>query len=176
MKHLRYLLIVYFFYEANLVDVYLNDLHNPTLMKKITLALTAIICYGAITAQPTRLVLFEEFTQASCGPCASQNPAFNALLAANSAKAISIKYQTSWPGVDPMNAANPVDAQARVTYYSVSGVPWSAMDGSATTGGSYSGAPANATAAVVPHSLTAGLLAPHRLLSSMWPCQPTSQT
>ena len=76
-------------------------------MKKITLALVAMIGYAAITAQPTRLVLFEEFTQASCGPCASQNPAFNALLAANSAKAISIKYQTSWPGVDPHECSQP---------------------------------------------------------------------
>jgi len=139
-------------------------------MKKITLALVAMIGYAAITAQPTRLVLFEEFTQASCGPCASQNPAFNALLAANSAKVISIKYQTSWPGVDPMNAANPVDAQARVTYYSVSGVPWSAMDGSATTGGSYSGAPANATAAAINtrYAVAPGLalLATHTLNST----------
>ncbi len=139
-------------------------------MKKITLALVAMIGYAAITAQPTRLVLFEEFTQASCGPCASQNPAFNALLAANSAKAISIKYQTSWPGVDPMNAANPADAQARVTYYSVSGVPWSAMDGSATNGGSYSGAPANATAAAINtrYAVAPGLalLATHTLNST----------
>lgn len=122
---------------------------QPHLMKKITLALIAMIGYGAMIAQPTRLVLFEEFTQASCGPCAGQNPAFNALLAANSSKVISIKYQTSWPGVDPMNAANPADAQARVTYYSVSGVPWSAMDGVAPTGSSYSGAPANATASAI---------------------------
>jgi len=139
-------------------------------MKKITLALVAMIGYAAITAQPTRLVLFEEFTQASCGPCASQNPAFNALLAANSAKAISIKYQTSWPGVDPMNAANPADAATRVSYYSVSGVPWSAMDGVAPTGSSYSGAPANATAAAINtrYAVAPGLalLATHTLNST----------
>lgn len=73
--------------------------------------------------------LHEEFTQASCGPCASQNPAFNAVLAANTAKATSLKYQTSWPGVDPMNAQNPTDVQTRVNYYSVNGVPDAIMDG-----------------------------------------------
>ncbi len=72
---------------------------------------------------PERLVLFEHFTQASCGPCASQNPAFTSLLAANSASATSIKYHTSWPGVDPMNAHNPTEVATRVAYYGVSGVP-----------------------------------------------------
>jgi hypothetical protein len=33
--------------------------------------------------QSQRFVMFEEFTNASCGPCASQNPAFDALLSAN---------------------------------------------------------------------------------------------
>lgn len=72
---------------------------------------------------PERLVLFEHFTQASCGPCASQNPAFTALLAANTTNATSIKYHTSWPGVDPMNAHNPTEVATRVAYYGVSGVP-----------------------------------------------------
>ncbi len=87
-----------------------------------------------------RLVLLEHFTQASCGPCASQNPALKAVLDANQGKVIAIKYQTSWPGVDPMNAANPTDVQARVTYYTVSGVPSSRLDGNV-----YSGAPGGVT-------------------------------
>ncbi|HAG05757.1 MAG TPA: hypothetical protein DCG68_02730, partial [Cryomorphaceae bacterium] len=78
-------------------------------MKKLTLALALLLGGTTAFAQATRLVLFEEFTQASCSPCASQNPAFNTLLSGNTTKAISIKYQTSWPGVDPMNAANPTD-------------------------------------------------------------------
>ena len=139
-------------------------------MKKITLAVAFMLISGTAFAQATRLVLFEEFTQASCGPCASQNPAFNTLLASNTTKAISIKYQTSWPGVDPMNAANPTDVATRVSYYAVNGVPWSAMDGVAPTGSSYAGAPANVTqtaidtryavasplAVAVTHQLTAG--------------------
>lgn len=72
---------------------------------------------------PDRLVLFEHFTQASCGPCAAQNPVFTSLLASNSSNATSIKYHTAWPGVDPMNAHNPTEVATRVAYYGVSGVP-----------------------------------------------------
>lgn len=112
-------------------------------MKKLILLFAMIFGMASVWAQPTRMVLFEEFTQASCGPCASQNPAFNTLLGSNTTKAVAIKYQTSWPGVDPMNAANPSDVATRVTYYGVSGVPWAAMDGVAPTGSAYAGAPAN---------------------------------
>jgi len=78
-------------------------------MKKIILfslfLATAVLGFS----QSQRFIMFEEFTQASCGPCASQNPAFDALLNANVSKCTSIKYHTSWPGVDPMNAQNPTD-------------------------------------------------------------------
>ena len=50
---------------------------------------------GSIFSQSQRLVLAEEFTQASCQPCGIANPAFNALLQKNSSKIISIKYQTT---------------------------------------------------------------------------------
>jgi len=118
-------------------------------MKKLTLLLALTFGMASVWAQPTRMVLFEEFTQASCGPCASQNPAFNTLLGSNTTKAVAIKYQTSWPGVDPMNAANPTDVASRVTYYGVSGVPWAAMDGVAPTGSAYAGAPANVTQSMI---------------------------
>lgn len=102
-------------------------------------------------AQTQRMVLAEEFTQASCGPCASQNPAFNALLAANPTKVVAIKYQTNWPGVDPMNAQTQTDVGPRVTYYSVTGVPYAPMDGSVANVSSpnYAGAPANWTQAII---------------------------
>jgi len=114
-------------------------------MKKITMLVAAFAVTSLGMAQSQRTVLAEEFTQASCGPCAAQNPAYNALLNANTAKVVSIKYQTSWPGVDPMNAQNPTDVATRVSYYAVSGVPDSPMDGVEQTGASYTGAPANYT-------------------------------
>lgn len=98
-------------------------------MKKIIpcLFFLAIASFGF--SQSQRLVMFEEFTQASCGPCGQDNPAFDALLSQDSTMCTSIRYHTSWPGVDPMNAQNPTDVAVRVSYYGVSYVPYVVMDG-----------------------------------------------
>jgi hypothetical protein len=114
-------------------------------MKKVLLfSLVTIGLLQVSFAQYQRLVLFEEFTQASCGPCASQNPGFNALLDENTDKAVAIKYQVWWPGFDPMYLQNEPDVDARVGYYSVSGVPDATMDGVhiANDCAAYVGAPA----------------------------------
>lgn len=114
-------------------------------MKKI---FTLIALAGITTAgfsQTQRMVLAEEFTNASCGPCASQNPNFNTLLSNNTSKVVSIKYQTNWPGVDPMNSQTQTDVSPRVTYYGVNGVPYAPIDGDtiAIQSPNYGGAPAN---------------------------------
>ena len=117
-------------------------------MKKTTIwtaiCLIATLGWSSLHAQATRLVLAEEFTQASCGPCASQNPAFNTLLQQNPTKIIDIKYQTSFPGVDPMNAHNPNEVASRRSYYGVNGVPHALIDGTSVTNdcNAYAGAPA----------------------------------
>lgn len=118
-------------------------------MKSILLLLVVIAFAIQSQAQSQRFVLFEEFTNASCSPCASQNPAFDALLAANANKCTSIKYHTSWPGADPMYTHNPTDVGTRVSYYGVNGVPHAVMDGTAVTGSSYVGAPSNVTQAKI---------------------------
>ena len=101
----------------------------PLLMRKLftTLCLTAVA--GLAFGQSQRLVVLEHFTQASCGPCASQNPALEATLEANHDKIVAIKYQVSWPGTDPMNLHNPGEVADRVGYYNVSGVPNTVLDG-----------------------------------------------
>ncbi len=81
----------------------------------------------------------EHFTQASCGPCASQNPAFHSFLNGQASKVIKISYHTSWPGVDSMNAHNPTDIATRVSFYGVSGVP------NVNLSNAYSGSPAGAS-------------------------------
>jgi hypothetical protein len=101
-------------------------------MKKITLTIASLVGLAAF-GQSQRMVLVEEFTQASCGPCAAANPALNSTLSTNASKAVSIKYQTSWPGVDPMNDQNPMDVSKRVDYYKVGAVPNVSMDGKAAT-------------------------------------------
>jgi len=115
-------------------------------MKKLfTLLAIGLLVFTSenLSAQSQRLVLAEEFTQASCGPCASQNPAFNTLLQANTDKIVSIKYQTSWPGADPMNADNPTEVQNRVDLYAVDGVPTGIIDGTyiPICSGAYEGSP-----------------------------------
>ena len=120
-------------------------------MKKITL-LALLIASQFAMAQTQRFVIIEEFTQASCGPCAQQNPAFNALLSANSTKTFGLKYQTSFPGVDPMNEHNPEQVSDRWDYYPGTGVPYCRLDGSTKPAGSaYAGAPANVTQAMMTH-------------------------
>ena len=116
-------------------------------MKKITLLVAAIVTLITyVNAQSQRLVLFEEFTQASCPPCASTNPGLNAILHAsgNDAKIIPIKYQTSWPGYDPMNLQNASPVATRVSYYSVTGVPHGVEDGNV-----YSAQPSTFTQAMI---------------------------
>ncbi len=94
-----------------------------------------------VDAQARRIVLFEHFTNASCGPCASQNPLFKTnILSKNKGNFIHIAYHTVWPGIDPMNAANKTDVATRVLYYSVTGVPDMVM-----LGGQYRGGPAGVT-------------------------------
>lgn len=112
-------------------------------MKKSTLLVTLLITVSIAFSQSQRLCLAEGFSNASCGPCAAQNPAYNNLLNNNTTKVIGIKYQTNWPGTDPMNAQTQSDVGPRVSYYGVTGVPWGALDGTPHTGSSYTGALAN---------------------------------
>lgn len=98
-------------------------------MKQLLPALLLLLLPALTNAQAVRRVMVESFTQASCGPCASQNPAFGTLLQSNGTNVVLLKYQTSWPGYDPMNLQNPTEVAARVTYYGVTGVPNVRLDG-----------------------------------------------
>jgi len=98
-------------------------------MKQLLPALLLLLLPALTNAQAVRRVMVESFTQASCGPCADQNPALSTLLQANGANVVLLKYQTSWPGFDPMNLQNPTEVAARVTYYGVTGVPNVRLDG-----------------------------------------------
>src|SRR5688572_17217653 len=98
-------------------------------MKKIYRIFALTLGECTAVAQSQHMELMEKFTQASCGPCAAANPSYNALLNNNTSKVVSIKYQTNWPGVDPMNAQYPSAINARVNYYGLNSVPYAVMDG-----------------------------------------------
>ncbi|MCB0569957.1 MAG: T9SS type A sorting domain-containing protein [Phaeodactylibacter sp.] len=136
-------------------------------MRAALLLIASLFIFQGMTfGQAQRRVMVESFTQASCGPCAAQNPGFNQLVFNNWSKVVLLKYQTSWPGYDPMNLQNPDEVAARVTYYGVTGVPNVRIDGSldAGTSGSVTAAQINnAYAATTPlemeltHHLNAAL-------------------
>lgn len=103
-------------------------------MKKFFTIALIFALTGALYAQKAeRLTLLEHFTSAGCGPCASSNPALQALLNTNSDKVISIKYQVL-VGFDPMYYHNTEDVSARASLYNVSSVPNSVFDGNQYNG------------------------------------------
>ena len=103
-------------------------------MKRLLLICLCSFAVVSLYSQSQRLVLLEEFTQASCGPCASINPTIENLLNQNPEKITSVFYHTSWPGYDPMNLQNPTEVASRVSYYGVTYVPWSVLDGNYYSG------------------------------------------
>ncbi|RLD57730.1 MAG: hypothetical protein DRJ05_09210 [Bacteroidetes bacterium] len=117
--------------------------------KNILLSVILISFSLFVVGQSQRLVFVEEATNASCGPCASQNPAFDALLQANSDKLVALKYHWYFPGYDPMYNHNQDENNSRVAYYGINGVPHALIDGTSITGSSYLGAPANCSQAKI---------------------------
>jgi len=102
-------------------------------MKKRLLTIFAIVGATSLNAQVQRTPFIEHFTQASCGPCASQNPTmYTTLDNFGSANYVKVTHQVSWPGFDPMYNDFPIGPDARVSYYSVSGVPDCSLNGGAT--------------------------------------------
>lgn len=98
-------------------------------MKKVYLTLPLLLTGLLATAQTTdRLPLVEGFTSNTCPPCASFNASYSPVLNANAPNEENnpgvavVKYQMDWPspGTDPSNND---DADARRSFYQVSGIP-----------------------------------------------------
>ena len=107
------------------VDVYATALNGTTDQNTSNDVLSSAI--EVVTATTDRVVLAEEFTSSTCGPCASFNPGYKTLLDDNNVntengRITSVKYQMNWPspGNDPAYNA---EASARKTVYAISGVP-----------------------------------------------------
>ena len=84
-------------------------------------------------SQAQRNVLFEAFTNACCGPCATYGPILDAYVIAHPSDVVAIKYHTRGPGPDPMYY--PDSAQIHYwyhDYYSVLYIPTSIIDGMLT--------------------------------------------
>lgn len=99
-------------------------------MKKISTMMAAMLIAGVAFGQSQRLVLFEEFTGETCGPCAQVNPGLNAMLNANEEKVVSIKYQNNIPSAGPRFwVYNSSEISARMTYYGNNYSPNGILDG-----------------------------------------------
>ncbi|MEM6262187.1 MAG: Omp28-related outer membrane protein [Bacteroidota bacterium] len=97
------------------------------------------ITFSAYGQGATKYPLYEHFTNASCPPCAVQNPIFDALYSENENRVNHIAYHTSWPGRDPMYSANTTEQNEMVAFYGIRGVPSMIFNGSSI------GGPANAS-------------------------------
>ena len=91
-------------------------------MKRIAIALLCAIPLWAQT--PKKYVLIEEFTSATCPPCAPASEALNQIVNP-AAGIISVRYHMYWPQPtnDPFYLANRADNDARRQYYGVNGIP-----------------------------------------------------
>jgi len=123
-------------------------------MKKIFTLAFSLGIVAISFGQTQRMLLTEEFTNASCGPCAGQNPAYNELLQANTSKIVAIKYQVNFPGADPMNAQTQAEVAPRQTYYGVNGVPYAPINGDTLpltdwAGTGYTGGPYHYTQEII---------------------------
>ncbi len=114
-------------------------LNNPNIlfqMKNLLSLFLALLITQTMIAQSQRLVLLEELTSSTCGPCAGVNPTFHNWQVQNPTKFTSIYWHVSWPspGNDPMYLANKAENNARVSFYGVGYVPFSVLDGNYYSG------------------------------------------
>jgi hypothetical protein len=132
-------------------------------MKRNLFTLLALGLCSVTYSQVNKVPMVEHFTQASCGPCASQNPAMKTTLDNYAGEYVKIAHQVSWPGYDPMYDFFPSGPDDRVSYYGITGVPNTTLNGGSP------GAPntivtnttlTNAAAVMTPYDIT---------VSQTWP-------
>lgn len=122
----------------------------PVASRCILLAAILLILSLPAGAQSPRMVLVEEITNASCVPCAEQNPLFERYLDMphNEDLVIPVIFHSRYPGGDVMNAENPSMHNNRVGIYTITAVPTALVNGRRATpsGDSYAGAPGDTLA------------------------------
>lgn len=114
-------------------------------MKRFLLLIVLFFVIGCLSlpAQTIRKVLVEEATNASCGPCAAQNPSFQEWILRHLDRVVPVVYHAWWPGPnDPMYLYDTLMNQTRIKYYGINGVPSGRVAGkiATPTGSWYAGA------------------------------------
>ncbi len=103
---------------------------------------------SALFGQAPRTILVEDFSSATCPPCAATNPIFRAFLEPFGKSVVSVAFQCHIPVTgDPMYAQNIPDVSTRVTYYGINSAPNCRVDGKIAAPGTSSPThPLNVTA------------------------------
>jgi Secretion system C-terminal sorting domain len=101
------------------------------IQNKTMLVLIILLLATTVQAFP-RKVLFEEFTNADCGPCAQNAPTIENFINENIEDIAIVITHVDWPGFDPWNQDASEEAAFRTEYYGVIGVPAAFLDGSSS--------------------------------------------
>ncbi len=78
-----------------------------------------------------RTMLLENFTNVSCGPCATNNPVVQAFMNKyGTGLVLNVQPHVNWPSAsDPFYLLTSSEVTGRRTYYGVNAVPWNIADG-----------------------------------------------
>jgi thiol-disulfide isomerase/thioredoxin len=98
-------------------------------MKTLILIPALALALNTNTVAQNRVVLIEQFTNSGCGSCAAYTPTVYNYLNNNPADVVGVSYHASFPYNDSMHYENPTDANARINFYNIGGVPHSVVDG-----------------------------------------------
>ena len=108
----------------------INTIYYMKKTAMIILVLTTMLLGNVWNIQSKRLVLFEQFTNTACGPCAKFTPSCDSLLMVRLGDVVSIKYHFYYPAAnDPFYLQEQENLYNRSKFYNVSGVPACLVDG-----------------------------------------------
>lgn len=87
--------------------------------------------FTLLVSNATKIVLLEDFSNVSCGPCVGTNKIIESLKKyAYGSKILPIRFSTNFPSPnDPFYTANKPDCNARMVLYSIQSSPTVVVDG-----------------------------------------------
>lgn len=116
-------------YGKHLLDIWVSEIGGVAVSEAALMKRTYEFNNVSEADLFPKKILIEEFSSASCGPCASYNSdVFNPTFDTLGLDVTLIKYQMNWPGSGDKYYTK--EGGARRNYYGVSGVPTMVVEGS----------------------------------------------
>lgn len=101
---------------------------KKTNLNRLAIGIIALAC--SFGSKADRLVLFEEFTNSGCAPCARFSPGADSLLIVRLGEVVAIKYHANYPDPrDPFYLNEKENLDIRQSFYNITGVPSVILDG-----------------------------------------------